>query len=284
MNRLVPLALACSVIACSSGPRIAQDRCESSLKEVGQRAAAGPDSTEYVQIMTALAGAVVLRDIGSDVSDAFLSRTDRNRRSVSLPSEDSSTLSAAICEGLDGYASREIVARKDSIAPRVFSAYDRRVREQHIAFLELAKAEAAVARDSLSQFAVESARLVQESGYFTLESTIILTVRNGTAHHISRAYFRGRAVSEGRQVPWIDEEFNYSIPGGLAPGERKTWRLTPNSFQGDWGNVRVPGSARFEVSVTRINDPNGDPLWGGATFNAADERYLDSLKAVSRSK
>jgi hypothetical protein len=51
-------------------------------------------------------------------------------------------------------------------------------------------------------------------------------------------------------------------------------------FAGSWNKARVPPDARFTVNVTKLDGPDGEPLWGGAEFSAVDQKHLDSLTAV----
>lgn len=198
------------------------------------------------------------------------------------PATDSADMFVAMCDAMAGLTGEEIVAQRDSIGAAVSARMEEARARSHLRALQEARSRSDQAQDSLAGFQVLSAALEQESGIFGMEATIRLRVRNGTAHPVSRAYFEARAVSPGRSVPWLEEEFNYSIAGGLEPGEERTWNLEPNMFQGDWTSVRIPKDARFEVRVVRLNGADREPLFGGVRFTAADQVRLDSLTARFR--
>lgn len=122
--------------------------------------------------------------------------------------------------------------------------------------------EAEKAREQLRKFRVHKASLEQPRNRFTgrIEPTIDLTVENQTGQAISRAYFRGVVASPDREVPWIEERFNYEVPGGVEPGERVRWSLAPNMFSA-WGETEVPDEADLEVTVTALDGPDSETLY-----------------------
>lgn len=248
--------------------------CRSSLEQVARASA---DSTAFAQAMVGIVGSAAMQAIG----DAFgsLSLGFEEGPTVEPPATDSVDMFVAMCDVMVGMTGEEIVARRDSLAAAVSVRMEEARARAHLRALQEARSAFDQAEDSLTAFQVLSAALEQESGIFGMEATIRLRVRNGTPHPVSRAYFTARAVSPGRSVPWLEEEFNHSIAGGLEPSEERTWNLQPNMFQGDWTSVRVPKDARFEVRVVRLNGADGEPLFGGARFTAADQVRLDSLEA-----
>ena len=109
------------------------------------------------------------------------------------------------------------------------------------------------------------------------EPIIELTVKNGTEHAVSRAYFAGTLSSPNRSTPWLKEGFNYSIPGGLEPGEKATWKLAPD-VSSKWGTVDVPKDAVFTVEVIRLDGADGRALRALRRFTEEDEIRLNKLK------
>jgi len=105
-----------------------------------------------------------------------------------------------------------------------------------------------------------------------------LSVENGTNKAIARAYFKGVIASPGREVPWFTDTFNYQISGGLEPGEKAEWNLAPNMFS-DWGKVNAPSDAVFTVTVIRVDDAQGNPVFGDAEFSERDAKRLAELQA-----
>ncbi len=282
-SSLLTFGLAFATGACSSAPRVeagSPERCSQSLQRVGDAAAKTADSAAVRAAIVGLVTPLALRSFGAAMAGAFSSLDRSSRPTVSAPVVDSGLIWSALCQGLEGASASEIVQHKDSLARRVTAAFDQRYSRAYVSILEAAKASFTSARDSLAAFKVESARLEQTDGFIGIETTIILTVSNGTAHTIKRAYFGALAQTPGREVPWIEDTFNYSIAGGLAPGERVTWRLQPNMFSGDWSKVRVPREARFFVEALKLEGPDEQPLWGGVEFTRADQKLLDSLIKV----
>ena len=168
-------------------------------------------------------------------------------------------------------------------ASRVRAARAERERQQALAEIqELAeqqkKSEAAKA--GLAHFEVSKSRFyqkVKEYG-FSNQPIIEITVNNGTGNAVARAYFKGTIVSPGRSVPWLVDSFNYSISGGLEPGETQSWNLAPNQFS-DWGKVEPPKDAIFTVTVERLDGADGKPLFDAGAFTERDATRLAVLKS-----
>lgn len=115
-------------------------------------------------------------------------------------------------------------------------------------------------RRELEKFKVTKARFYKTRSWYITEPVIDLEVRNGTSTAVSRVYFRGNLQSEGRSVPWVRDEFNYKIPGGLEPGEEARWRLNPNMFS-EWGTVEAPSDAVLTVEVLGLDGPEEEELF-----------------------
>ncbi len=182
-------------------------------------------------------------------------------------------LSRTVRERMDGKTAANVFAMSDSIVA------ERRERAREAALekieeLEIRKAASEAATVELAKFEVVRARFYQEEGVFGSEPKIRLTLRNGAASAVSRAYFRGQVVSAGRSVPWIDEEFNFSLPGGIEPGETRDLTISPNSF-GEWGR-ETPSDAIFVATVIRLDGPDGEALFD-MDFDDRDQERLDTL-------
>lgn len=131
----------------------------------------------------------------------------------------------------------------------------RRTRlEEELARAKEVLGKAKKADEILSKLNVKSATFEQIPQRFTsrTQPLITLTVKNELGESISRAYFEGTLKSFGRSVPWIKETFNYSISGGLEPGEEVTWKLEPNMFS-EWGKVDAPKDAKLTLRVVELD-------------------------------
>lgn len=189
---------------------------------------------------------------------------------------DSGQAAADLMRELDGKSAEQVIAMADSILA------ERRARElvqmqEEIQELTAKKEKADQAKLELEKFEVIRSRFrMQEQRFGSPKPVIELTVRNGTDVAISRAYFVGTIASPGRAVPWLKEEFNYPIRGGLEPGEEVSWSLTPNMFS-SWGNVNAPDDAVLTVEVLRLDGPDGEPAFD-SRFSERDAARLDLLQ------
>lgn len=177
---------------------------------------------------------------------------------------DGKTADEIIAEGAKIKADAEAKARTEALA--------------EIAKLEQAKSALDAARIEMAKFQVVEARFRQTRDFLDMMQPLItLTVRNNTPHPVSRAFFVGTLSSPGRAVPWLREEFNYSIRGGLEPGEQATWNLSPNQFS-EWGSVRPGKDAGLTVEVVGLEGAEGKRLFTDAKFDDEDAARLESLK------
>ncbi len=78
---------------------------------------------------------------------------------------------------------------------------------------------------------------------------------------IKRIYLRAVLKAPGRSVPFADQNIDYDIPGGLAPGESKHVALDADTV-GDWSSVtkEVAHKAVFVLTVTAVEDAGGNKL------------------------
>lgn len=179
---------------------------------------------------------------------------------------------------LDGRTADEVIAAAAKIkAERL--ARERTQAIAEIKELEAKRSASERSKEELKKFEVVRSRFYQRPRQFVgREPVIELSVRNGTASPVSRAYFEGTIASPGRSVPWLKDTFNYSISGGLEPGEKADWKLAPNMFS-DWGKVEVPDDAVFTVTVERLDGPNGEAIYSTRDFGDAERKRLAELKA-----
>lgn len=179
---------------------------------------------------------------------------------------------------LDGKTADEVIAKASLIKAERASREKTQALEE-IAELESHIAKADAAKAELAKFSVTRSRfyLRKKEYSYRKEPIIELTVQNGTAHPISRAYFKGTISSPGRSVPWLVEDFNYSISGGLEPGEKADWDLAPNMFS-DWGKVDAPADALFTVEVVKLDGPDGETLFDASGLSESKLTRLAKLK------
>src|SRR5690606_30660568 len=275
----IAAAMICALAACSGPPTIdasSPAACEQSMKSVARYTTEQGDSAAYAAAAATVVGHGAQFALTSGLANAF--NFDESGPSLDVPM-DTAAMSAALCETFDELTGAAIIAGADSLGRE----YARRLEEQaaraHYAALLEAEHDFAAVQDSLKGFEVLSASIRQSEGWMGVEAVINMRVRNSTNHAISRAFFAATVTSPNRSVPWIEDEFNYSIAGGLEPGEEASWRLQPNMFQGDWTKVRVPADAQTQIRVLRLQGPTREDLWGGPVFTKGDQMVLDSLRA-----
>lgn len=151
--------------------------------------------------------------------------------------------------------------------------------EIELAELTAEKAKAAADVDSLKKFVVERSRFYFADAGYRQEAIIELTVKNGLLAPVSRAYFKGKLTSPGRAVPWVEDDFNYTIRGGLEPGETVTWKLSPNMFS-DWGkSPKDRNDLVLTVEVVQVDGANGKALYD-SEFPEHKQKRLDSLLKI----
>ncbi|WP_394906088.1 DUF6694 family lipoprotein [uncultured Mesonia sp.] len=186
-----------------------------------------------------------------------------------------------IKDKLDGKSADDII----QLAEDIRAENERKKKEQakiEIQELLQKKEKAKKDRIALQKFEVKRSRFYKrKSGiyYVTEEPIIELTVLNGTNHPVSRAYFTGTLTSPDRSIPWIKDDFNYTISGGLEPGEEVTWYLAPNTFS-DWGDVDASKDAILTVETNQIDGPNEETLY---SVNSFGEREQERLKELLKS-
>lgn len=177
---------------------------------------------------------------------------------------------------LNGKTGEEVIAAAAALTAQR-EAKQREQALEEIRELRAKQASAEQARVELTNFQVLRSRFYQrKERYGRPQPVIELRVKNGTAHPVSRAYFVGTAATPGRAIPWIKEDFNFEIAGGLEPGEEKAWTLEPNMFS-DWGRAEVPADAVFTVEVVKLDGADGEVLFSARAFDERDQRRLKSL-------
>lgn len=182
-----------------------------------------------------------------------------------------------IRRSLDGKTAEEVIEEAERIRSEREEKEKQQVLEE-IRELEQKRTDAESARAQLKKFRVIRSRFyLRKREFFGKEPIIELTVENGTDLAVSRAYFEGTLASPNRSVSWHRDEFNYSIPGGLEPGEKATWYLAPNMFS-DWGTVDAPADAVFTVTVEQLDGPDGKALYTTRGFSQHDRERLRELK------
>lgn len=261
MKRLTVVALAIAITACSE-PAIdasSEEALETSVKRVSEKLDVDKRA-KFEESMQVIALS------GMDMGNILAGRL--------TPQQFTDDLYAS----LDGKTADEVISHAEAIRA------ERQARERAQALEEIAELEqvalaAKEARAELGKFTVQRSRFYKrESEYsYRAKPIIEIAVRNDTAYPVSRAYFKGTIASPGRAVPWLVEDFNYSIAGGIEPGEEAEWVLAPNSY-GAWGAVSPPEDAVFTVEVVRLDGPDGESVLDARGLSERQQSRLQKLK------
>jgi len=175
---------------------------------------------------------------------------------------------------LNGMTVQEVISEGNRIEAEIILKNKRQAKDE-ILELFAQKAKAAEDRQELSKFEVKRSRYYIKKGKYSFmnEAIIELTVKNGTDNAISRAYFTGTLSSPNRSVPWLKDDFSYSIAGGIEPGEELTWRLVGGyKWEGDF-----PKDVILSVDVRKVNGADEETLFPTTNFDEDDQDRLDEL-------
>lgn len=180
-------------------------------------------------------------------------------------------------QALHGKTGEEVIA----LAEQIKKKNQQQLRDKELAeiqALEKRRLKTATAKKDLAKFEILEARYYKEKREYIGEQPIIeMKVKNATPHAIARAYFVGTLRSPDRSVPWLREDFNYSIAGGIEPGETVTWHLAPNMYS-KWGTVHAPEDVLISIETVKLDGPNNEVLFSSQDFTEKDDKRLIELK------
>jgi hypothetical protein len=210
----------------------------------------------------------------------YLAFSSLDLKDIMSGRKDADSWKNDVMQSLDGMTVDEVIAEAEHLRTN----REKKQREQvasEIQEIESRIAKAERDREELSKFEVVRSRYTQRENVLKMKEPIVeLTVKNGTPHVVSRASFRGVLSTPGRTVPWLDEEFNYQIKGGLEPGEEATWTLAPNQFSA-WGKVEWRDDMILTVDVVALDGPDGKTILSGKVEERDRER-LEKLREKLR--
>lgn len=182
----------------------------------------------------------------------------------------------------DGAAQvRESLASREQALQEWRRTAMRAAVKAEVEYLQSLRAQAETAMASMKKFEIEQARFYFSKDRFSSDPVIDLSIKNGTDQAVSRFYCRGVLSSPGRETPWVDDTFNYSVRGGIQPGETKQFKLSPNMF-GAWGQApKDRDDLEFSVTVYRLDGADEEELFP-SEFSEDDAKRLSALEAMSR--
>ena len=172
----------------------------------------------------------------------------------------------------------EVISEAKKIKEKIFEEEKKKALEE-IKALEEKKEQAQKSVEELKKIVVGDLTFNREKNQYSsyLKPTIIINLKNNTDKAIARVYAVGTIKTEGREVPWIKEDFNYMIDGGIEPGETNTSSLSPNMFS-SWGTANIGENATFTVKIVRIDGADGNIIASIQEFSEKDNQRLEYLK------
>lgn len=188
--------------------------------------------------------------------------------------KDTEKLQAKVLETVNGKTPRELIALADAKIKERAQAELKSVTSE-IAELERRKAGAEKSKELLSKIVVADPKFYWAGDYFG-KPIVDFKVTNSTGMPLSRLFFHGVVSTPGRAIPWIDEDFNYEVPGGLEPGESKHLHLAPNRFS-KWGTAETEGRKDLVLTVTVTNAEDANKKEIADEFGKKDDDRLQKL-------
>jgi len=180
---------------------------------------------------------------------------------------------AKVTSKLDARAKAEADWRKTAVARAAIAERDGLLKQQ---------TEAAAAKAQLAKFAFERAAYYMEQNGFIKEPVLDLVVRNNTDQVVTRFHARGVLSVPGRATPLVNEEFNYTIKGGMKPGEVQRFKLSPNMFS-EWGKVsQERGVPTLTVKAQRLEGLDEKKLFEAEFTDEAAARLATLQKIIEQ--
>ncbi|MEE9391573.1 MAG: DUF6694 family lipoprotein [Planctomycetota bacterium] len=134
------------------------------------------------------------------------------------------------------------------------------------------------ARASLARLVVTQPRLYFSKKRQSADPVLELTLHNDTEHALARFRALGVLTSHDRKTPWVEDHFSFRFKTALLPGVSRTLKLAPRTFSG-WGRAPKRNDLSLDVSITRLEDPNGKSLYK-TRCSDAEYRRLRTLKRM----
>lgn len=154
--------------------------------------------------------------------------------------------------------------------------YDaRQIVKREITNLNNEKASSASSRKSLDDIVVERTTMTTDSSGFLPKRILYMMVKNNTGKNLSTIAFNIKTFAPGREVPYLDDDFKYEIPGGIQAGETLEWQLEPNTFLNDEWNRDVPNGI-IQIKAIAFVDSSGSTTQD--TWNSEKDKTMQTLK------
>jgi hypothetical protein len=155
--------------------------------------------------------------------------------------------------------------------------YDaKQIVKRRINELNKEKASLASARKSLESIVVERTTMTTDTSGLFPRRILYMMVRNDTGRNLSSISFNIKTFAPGREIPYLNDDFRYEIPGGIQGKETLEWQLEPNTLLNDEWNRDIPNGI-IQIRATACADANGNVLFQD-TWDSQKDNLLSTLK------
>lgn len=138
--------------------------------------------------------------------------------------------------------------------------YDaKQIVKRRIKDLENEKSSSASARKKLEDIVVQRTTITTDSSGFMPRRILYMMVKNNTGRTLSTIAFNIKTFAPGRELPYLNDDFKYEIPGGIQAGETLEWQLQPNTFLNDEWNRDVPNGI-IQIKAISFIDSSGSTV------------------------
>jgi hypothetical protein len=125
--------------------------------------------------------------------------------------------------------------------------------------LENEKSASVSVRKKLQDIDVQKTTITTDSSGFMPRRILYMMVKNNTGRTLSTIAFNIKTFAPGREIPYLNDDFKYEIPGGIQAGETLEWQLQPNTFLNDEWNRDVPNGI-IQIKAISFIDSSGSTV------------------------
>ncbi|MDD5775866.1 MAG: hypothetical protein PHS64_07990 [Candidatus Omnitrophica bacterium] len=204
---------------------------------------------------------MIFKNVGGDTDNIF---TSMARFSEAMAKMSDPKMFAELFSHINGKTPKQVIGMANEKL------------DENIKVLEKKKVSAEASRVVLEKISTTNAKYYAIKTSFMSQPVVEFTITNNTGKALSWIDCHGTVTSPGRSVPWISEDFNYKISGGLENGESKHLKLSPNMFS-SWGNneAHARNDLVLNIIINNAKDASDNKL--AEDFGENDQANLKGL-------